>query len=293
MKISGLGARLAVGLSGIPIAIGALAVGGWPLTILIAFFAAAATWEIGGLAEAKGIRVFNVLSMAGSVFLVCLANVFPSFSGWAPWALGFLIFLFFLSSVATLRFRTLEERPLLVAALTVLGALYWGGGFSFGILLRHYPEMNGWPGTWFLSAGATLLAFPIAVTWCSDTAAFIFGSLLGRHKLAPAISPKKSVEGAIASFLTSILVGALMGGVFLAFDPNRLTSTLWAAGIGAVLAVTVQFGDLIESHFKREAGVKDSGTLFPGHGGALDRFDALVFTLPLAYALVALLGRII
>jgi len=81
-----------------------------------------------------------------------------------------------------------------------------------------------------------------------------------------------------------------MGGAFLAFHPHRLTSTLWGAGIGGLLAITVQFGDLIESHFKREAGVKDSGKLFPGHGGALDRFDALVFTLPLAYALVVLLG---
>jgi phosphatidate cytidylyltransferase len=293
MKISGFGARLAVGLFGIPIAIGALAIGGWLLTVLVAFLAAVATWELGGLAETRGIRVFHAFSIGGSFFLVCLAYVFPSFSAWAPWALGFLFILLFLSAVGTLRFRTSEERPLLVAGLTVVGALYWGGGFSFAIFLRHYPELNGWPGPWLLNPGPVLLAFPIAVTWCSDTSAFIFGSLLGRHKLAPAISPKKSVEGAIASLLTSTLVGALMGGVFLAFDPDRLTSTLWAAGIGALLSTTVQLGDLIESHFKREAGVKDSGTLFPGHGGALDRFDALVFTLPLAYGLVALLGRIL
>lgn len=293
MKKSGLGARLVVGLLGIPIAIGALAVGGWFLTVLIAFLAAAATWELGGLAEARGIRVFQVLSAFGSFALVCLANLFPSFSTWAPWGLGFLLLLLFISSVATLRYRTSEERPLLVAGLTVLGALYWGGGFSFAILLRYFPELNGWPGPWVLSPGPVLLAFPIALTWSSDTAAFIFGSLWGRRKLAPAISPKKSVEGAAASLLTSILVGALMGGVFLAFHPHRLTSTLWAAGMGAILAITIQLGDLIESHFKREAGVKDSGSLFPGHGGALDRFDALVFTLPLAYGLVAILGGIL
>jgi phosphatidate cytidylyltransferase len=293
VKISGLGGRLAVGLSGIPVAIGAIAVGGWVLTALMAFMAGAAAWELGSLAEARGIRVFRTLSFVGAVLLVCLANVFRSFSAWAPWALGFLLLLLFISSVATLRYRTSEERPLLVAGLTVVGALYWGGGISFAILLRHFPELNGWPGPWILSPGPVLVAFPIAVTWSSDTAAFIFGSLWGRHKLAPAISPKKSIEGAIASLLTSILVGALMGGVFLAFDPDRLTSTLWAAGIGAILAITIQFGDLIESHFKREAGVKDSGTLFPGHGGALDRFDAMVFTLPLAYALVAILGGIL
>lgn len=293
MKISGLGARLAVGLSGIPIAIGALAVGGWPLAVLIAILAGVATWELGGLAEARGIRVFHGMAISGSVLLVGLGNAFPTFGEWAPWAMGTLLLLLFLSSIVTLRFRTLEERPLLVASLTVVEALYWGGGFSFAIFLRHYPELTGWPGPRLLSPGPVLLAFPIAVTWMSDTAAFVFGSLLGRHKLAPTISPKKSVEGAVASLLTSILVGALMGGAFLAFHPHRLTSTLLAAGIGGLLAITVQFGDLIESHFKREAGVKDSGKLFPGHGGALDRFDALVFTLPLAYGLVVLLGRIL
>jgi phosphatidate cytidylyltransferase len=293
MKISGLGARLAVGLSGIPIAIGALAVGGWFLAVLIALLASVATWELGGLAEAKGIRVFHGLSITGSVLLVCLGNAFPTFGEWAPWALGTLLLLLFLSSLATLRFRTMEERPLLVASLTVVGSLWWGGGFSFAMFLRNYPELTGWPEPWLLSPGPVLLAFPIAVTWCSDTSAFIFGSLLGRHKLAPSVSPKKSVEGAIASLLTSVLVGALMGGAFLAFHPDRLTSTLWAAVLGGLLAITVQFGDLIESHFKREAGVKDSGKLFPGHGGALDRFDALVFTLPLAYALVVFLGKIL
>ncbi len=138
--------------------------------------------------------------------------------------------------------------------------------------------------------GPALVAFPIAVTWVGDSAAYFVGSLLGKRKLIPAVSPNKTVEGGVAGLVGSLLVGAVMGWRFLQLHPSPAFSVVLGAGIGLLLGVGAQLGDLAESATKREAGVKDSGRLLPGHGGFLDRFDALMFNLPLAYVLVQLAG---
>ena len=280
--------RLAVAAVGIPLALLVLFRGGWLLTVLVALLAGMATWELNALASARGIRVFSWIGIPGTVALVLLAGMTRAFPSWAPWAIGSLLLLFFLSSVSAVKTRGPEERPLLAASLTLAGALYWGGGFSFAVFLRHLPEVTGWPDPALANQGPALLAFPLAVTWTSDTAAYLFGHQWGRHKLIPSVSPGKTVEGGLAGLLSAILVGALMGGVFLRINPDPVVSGLLGAGMGLIMGVTVQLGDLIESLFKREAGVKDSGNLLPGHGGILDRFDALIFTLPLTYALVRL-----
>jgi phosphatidate cytidylyltransferase len=199
-----------------------------------------------------------------------------------------LLLLFFLCSVAAVGFRTPEERPLLAVSLTLVGALYWGGGFSFAIFLRHLPEMTGWSDPAHPNLGPALLAFPLAVTWTSDTAAYLIGSKFGRRKLMPSVSPGKTVEGGLAGLGSAVLVGAFMGGIFLGIHPDPWVSALLGGGMGMLMGITVQLGDLVESLYKREAGVKDSGNLLPGHGGILDRFDALIFTLPLTYAMFSL-----
>jgi phosphatidate cytidylyltransferase len=207
--------------------------------------------------------------------------------------MGSLLILFFLSSAAAVRLRTPDDRPLLAASLTVVGALYWGGGFSFAVFLRHLPDTGGWGGTGALNQGVVLLAFPLAVTWVADTAAYLVGSLIGRRKMAPVVSPGKTVEGAVAGLAAAILAGAVMGWFFLEISPERPVSGLLGGLMGFMMGITVQLGDLIESLYKREAGVKDSGRFLPGHGGILDRFDALIFTLPLTYALVSLVERLL
>ena len=171
--------------------------------------------------------------------LVFLAGWTLSFRLWAPWALGSLLLLFFLSSASALKLRTPEERPLLAVSLTLVGALYWGGCFSFAIFLRHLPEAAGWPDSAHPNQGPILLAFPLAVTWTADTAAYLVGSHFGRRKLIPAVSPGKTVEGGIASLFAAVLVGALMGWSFLRIYPDPWIATLLGGAMGLLMGITV------------------------------------------------------
>jgi len=287
-----LGRRVAVAAVGIPLALVFLLRGGWLLTGFLAILGAMAAGEMDLLARARGVRGFPWISIPGTFVLVALAGFSRSFTDWAPWALGWLLFLFFLCSAAAVRLRPPEDRPLLATSLTLVSVLYWGVGFSFALFLRHLPEVAPWVDAGIPNQGPVFLAFPLAVTWIADTAAYLVGTQYGRRKMAPLVSPAKTVEGAVASLVAAVAVGALMGWIFLRPHPDPLLSAVVGGIMGFLMGITVQLGDLIESLFKREAGVKDSGGLLPGHGGILDRFDALIFTLPLAYALINLAGII-
>ena len=172
------------------------------------------------------------------------------------------------------------DNAVLRAGMLVLGVLYIFGSWKAAILLRdiEYPPLR------LFSAGRHWLMFGLMVNWMGDTGAYYFGRRFGRHKLAPIVSPKKTWEGAGAS----AAVGILFGLVYL---PLAIKGTsYWIAGSFALIAnVAGQLGDLAESAIKRSAGVKDSGTLLPGHGGFLDRLDSTMFTLPILWALVGFL----
>ena len=130
--------------------------------------------------------------------------------------------------------------------------------------------------------------------WGADTAAYIFGSLFGRHKLAPKLSPKKSWEGFIASVFFSVLVWMIMPLIVNAIDKNAANGIVSFGGYGVILgliaAVVGLGGDLFESWLKRRAGVKDAGTILPGHGGILDRFDSLLAAAPVIMIAVFVLS---
>lgn len=149
---------------------------------------------------------------------------------------------------------------------TVFGALYTGFLLSYLVLIREYRD------------GAVLAIALMVSVWVSDVAAYFVGSLLGRHKMAPAISPKKSWEGFLAGLAGCVLVWAAVP--LLPGDPLPLPLAL-LTGLGVALSAV--FGDLAESRMKREAGVKDSGTSLPGHGGFLDRLDSLILACLVAY----------
>jgi phosphatidate cytidylyltransferase len=140
--------------------------------------------------------------------------------------------------------------------------------------LYHLQQIDPW-----------LLFALLAVVWLGDTAAFYFGSMWGRHKMAPMVSPNKSWEGAVAGLVVAVLVTA-------AWSWWRLDRLSWPLiALGGVTAVAAQIGDLVESLIKRAAGVKDSGNLFPGHGGVLDRMDALMFAAPVWLLGLWLVGK--
>lgn len=182
-------------------------------------------------------------------------------------------------------------------ALLAVGAIVYLAGWAFGpgpdpaVLRRWGAVVGAWllvafclgHAVWVRRHGLPAVLFLLAVVWVGDTAAYYVGTVLGSTPLAPAVSPKKTVEGAVGGFVGAILAA----GIFTLILPvahSLPTGLLW----GAVLNIVAQLGDLIESLLKRCAGVKDSGSIFPGHGGVLDRVDAFLPTLPLYAALLAL-----
>jgi len=168
------------------------------------------------------------------------------------------------------------------AAALVLGVAYIFGAWKTAMLLH---EVNA-PALKHLTAGSHWLMFALIVNWIGDTGAYYVGRKFGKHKLAPRVSPGKSWEGAVASAVTGVIFG-------LIYLPLAITGTsLWIAGaISLVANAAGQIGDLAESALKRGAGVKDSGTMLPGHGGMLDRLDSSLFAMPVVYTLVMLLAQ--
>ena len=281
-----LRARVLVAAVGIPLAFLLIHLGGWYLAGLMAVAAALAANEFLALASAKGARPFRWLGVPAASAVVLLAGLEPDFAVWGGRALALLLVLGLLTSCALIFCRGIDSAPLLSATATVAGVLYTGGTLSFAVLLRHLPGVEG-AGVPQPLDGTLLVLLPVTVTWVGDSAAYFVGKKLGKRRLAPRVSPNKTVEGGIAGLIAAPATGALMG-IFLRDSPNFAVSPLTGAAVGLVLGAAAQLGDLAESVFKREVGVKDSGTLLPGHGGALDRLDALFFTLPLGYGLILL-----
>ncbi len=286
MSSGELSKRVAVSALGIPVALLAVHLGGWYLTVLLALIAGLGAREYFRLARAVDISALKLLGMAGSVAMVLLAGGLRTFPAAAPWAMGILIGVFLGTAGAAVWLRWPRGNPLSAVPVTLSGILYTGGTLSFAIFLRHLPEDPTLFSGTLPYQGPLLLILPLAVTWSGDSAAYFLGVAFGNRKLIPAVSPGKTVVGGVGGLAASALVGGIMGGTVLQLHPTPWASALVGGAMGAVLGVVAQVGDLVESVMKREARVKDSGTLLPGHGGILDRFDALFFTLPLAYALV-------
>ena len=157
-------------------------------------------------------------------------------------------------------------RSLRLAALRALGVYYICLPFSLLIPLRAFTHGRWW------------VLFLLVIIWVNDSGAYITGRSFGRHKLSPVISPNKTIEGAVGGLVTGVVAAFIMNGYMgLGFGPFMLTLLALLMGLVAI------GGDLVESAIKRCVGVKDSGTIIPGHGGMLDRVDSIIFTIPLLY----------
>lgn len=160
-------------------------------------------------------------------------------------------------------------------AFTLAGLLYISGFLAALLYLRIHFEALTANSMQVSYAGGRLLIVLWVSIWVCDTAAYFGGRAFGKHKLAPVISPNKTIEGGIFGLIFGIFSFVLLGGLLL---PGLQPEYLWISG--AVVGVLGQLGDLVESRFKRDAGVKDTSTILPGHGGFLDRFDSLIFVSP-------------
>ncbi|HEX5725652.1 MAG TPA: phosphatidate cytidylyltransferase [Longimicrobiaceae bacterium] len=268
--------RTAVALVGIPLAAGAIYLGGWVLAGVLAVLVVLSTLEVYRMGAQKQARALAALGAAAAAGVVALAALAPE-RGLENEAFGWLVVALVLAA-CTLAIWThgVEGEPLLSVSVTLFGALY-PALLVFALFLRHLPGVEG------ALHGTALVLAPAVLTWANDSFAYFAGRAWGKQKLIPRVSPGKTVAGAVGALVGTVPVAVGYTFLLASFPTYRL-GLVEGAALGVLVAVAAQVGDLAESLLKRDAGVKDSGRLLPGHGGALDRFDSLFFTLPAAYA---------
>lgn len=266
--------RVLVSIIAIPIILAASYFGGYFFFFFVLIIALISFYEFSLLVRNKNVHVNLFLGLL-SVFLFVANSYLKLVDNYAL----LLIVVAVLNLIELFRNK---NSALLNLGGTVLGVLYLGLFSSTLISIREFyiqPEEN-------YSQGGFLIISIFATIWICDSAAYYIGTAFGKHKLFPRVSPKKSWEGAIAGFIFAIL--AMVASKLIVLDFLSWNSTI---GIGIIIGVLGQIGDLIESLFKRDSGVKDSSGLIPGHGGIFDRFDSLIFSAPLILILLELIER--
>ena len=250
-----------------PLVIAGVYLGGWVFLALISIIFLQSAREFFNLSRKKGAFPNVLLSLLAGLLLLVDMH-FSRGEYFIP------ILTIYLVCVSILQLWQPEGSQIQNLAVNFLGVGYLGLLLSFFVGIRQLPldldveYTQG--GVWTL---AILLTF-----WIGDSAAYFVGSSLGKHKLAPRVSPKKTIEGGIAGFVSMLIVMALAKYWFL---PEW--SWIDAVVIGVICGTVGQSADLVESLFKRDAGVKDTSNLLPGHGGMLDRFDVLFLVSPLIF----------
>ena len=279
--------RIAVAVIAIPAVVGIVWLGGWVLAATLALLGVLGAHEVYDFGRRQG---FEPLERTGWL----AAAAIPLLAYWAKgsethWAepaiyLG-AVWLMLAMTIAMAR-RGPTGRPLTSVAVTMFGCLYASGMLAFLIAIRHSTAAATRPLAYVL-----LTLFPLVITWICDTAAMAVGSAAGGPKLAPVLSPKKTQTGAIGGTLGGVIAALALGKFVLnrqgwSFSDGQLLL------FGLAVSIVGQVGDVAESLFKREAGLKDSSTLIPGHGGVLDRLDSLYFVIPTAAGLYRMFGVI-
>ncbi len=259
--------RLVTALIGIPISVGFIVMGGWYFAAFIALVCLLTTLELCGMAIVPGpLRWVAAVGAIAFPFLFVSKSLGPQYGHWL-WA-GV--------TVVALTVRMLLGAPLERAAndvmVTVFAAIY-------GALAGYLVPLREAGGPGFSWSGSGWVILVCSLSWLSDTGAYFAGRFFGRHKLAPDISPSKTWEGFVGGVVAAIGAGFLTKVIVL----HALTP--WdCVAVGLISGVTGPLGDLSESMLKRSFHVKDSGQLLPGHGGMMDRVDALVFNALAMYA---------
>lgn len=241
-------------------------IGGFTFTMFVLVIATL------GMTELLKMKKLSLFSMPGLLSMLLMWSLFIqehwleiSFLNISKAELSFfLVILLLLGTVITRNHFTFDD-----AGFVIVSALYVGFGFHYFMMTRHIPE-----------DGLAILFFIIFTIWATDSGAYFIGRTFGKRKLSPYISPNKTIEGSFGGVGAALLLGGLFQLVYPTFD-----SWLIVVTVTLVTSICGQLGDLIESAFKRHYEVKDSGNILPGHGGILDRFDSLLFVMPIVHIL--------
>lgn len=233
----------------------------WTFRAAVAIVGLIAFREYDHIAASNGIARAGYLGMLAGVALL-----------FAPYPEIGMVLIALIGMIAALRMSDLAA-AMPAGAVFTLGVVYIFGSFRCALALRAIDR------NW--------LMFALLLSWAGDTAAMYAGRTWGRHALAPRVSPAKTWEGAVGSVIGGVLAGVIYAHYLIPSAALPLVLAIAAAG-----NIAGQIGDLCESAMKRGAGVKDSGTWLPGHGGWLDRIDSSLFTIPVVYALVIAIGRL-
>lgn len=267
--------RIIVALIGAPILIFVILFGEIPLLIFTDFIVGIGTWEFYKMIEASGRKTHKYIGMLGSLLL-------PNYIYWTRGAksegeiaiLVFALVLMFLCHVFQNRIQNASHE----IGVTLLGMIYVSYFFS------HILKWSFWP-----NGGQLILLLQVMV-WACDTFAYFIGISIGRKIFKRGfteISPKKSIEGSVGGILCTILAAYFLLKYFSLFlVQNSEELVVFSLILGLGVSIAAQIGDLVESLFKRECGIKDSGKILAGHGGILDRFDSMIFVLPIMYYII-------
>ena len=263
--------RLLVAIILLPVGVAAIIAGGWYLTALVAVFMGLAAWEYVSLFRAGGLQPAGVLVVGGTLLLLIGRNI-NSFEG-APWMISLLILLSMTFHLVA--YERGREQAGTDFAVTLGGMFYIGWFGAYFISLRNLSEGNWW----------ILVVLP--AVWFADSGAYFIGKRFGRHFLSPRLSPKKTWEGYLGGIIVGVLLTALFAAVWrVGAGPDSAITPLRGALVGLVMGIFPTLGDLGESMIKRQMGVKDSGNLLPGHGGAFDRVDSWLWAVVIGYYMI-------
>lgn len=263
--------RILVAIVGIPIVLASVIFGRFYFVALVTLAALVGLYELFQMMKRQGIKPHQFLGYLGLASITILTFYHKSDL--------ILITLLFVSLLSLgLEMFRLEEKPMLNVAVTLFGLNYIGLAFASLIGVRESQIFSG-----YNAVGHLVIALFIGV-WICDTVAYFFGTRFGKHRLYEQVSPKKSVEGAVAGFVGVVLF------YFIILQSKYLPemSVQMAVILALVVGIFGQIGDLVESWLKRTVQIKDSSAIIPGHGGVLDRFDSMLFVAPLTYIAIQL-----
>ena len=265
--------RILTALVGIPILLGAIWVGFPWLTILVGAAALLGLLEFYRMAPRLAPPVIWALGALWTVLFIVAGQLTGHWYDYAPHILLGAGVILSLPWLIISHHR--HGGAFVTWAYAVGGPLYVGFLLAHALMLRELDGGTDHSRDWLL--------FALLVTFATDTGAILTGRTIGRHQMAPSISPNKTWEGAIGGFTWAVGIALALGALL------QLAVPIWQSVLmGAAIGVVTHLGDLVESRLKRISGVKDAGSLLPGHGGILDRLDSIVFALPVVYYLVAL-----